>query len=78
MVLVGPQAVNKRSSASANPLDQAVTHKQIKDPIYRHPVYRCAALEGFVYIPGRKRKIIIAQNLQNTEAVSGNLEFAFL
>ena len=78
MVWVGPQAINKRSSAAAEPLDQAMVHKQIKDPINRHTVNRCVALEGLMYIPGRKGKIIVAQNLQYAKAVFGNLEFAFI
>jgi hypothetical protein len=78
MERIGPQTVNKRSPAAAEPLDQTVVHKKIEDPINRHPVYRCVALQGLVYITGGKREIIAAQNFQYAQAVFGNLEFTCL
>ena len=78
MVLVGSQTINKRSPAATKPLDQAMLHKQIQNPINRHTVYRCGALQGLMYIPGRKRKIIVTQNLQYANAVFSNFKFALL
>ena len=78
MVSAGPQAINERTSATAEPLDQAMVHEQIKDSINRYTVYRCAALEGLMNICGRERKIIVTQNLQYAQAVFSDLEAAFL
>ena len=63
MVAVGSQTINKRSSATAESLSQAMVHKQIKDPINRYAVNRCLTFQNLMDIPGRKRKIFLAQNL---------------
>jgi hypothetical protein len=47
-------------------------HKQIKDPVNRHAIDRKAIPQSFVYVTGRDWKVMFANNLQNTQAVSGD------
>ena len=72
MMFAGGQAVNKRPSPAAKPLDQSMVHKQIKDSIDGHAVDGGVALQGLIDITGRKWKVITADNIQNPKAVSGN------
>jgi hypothetical protein len=47
-------------------------HKQVKDPIDRYPIHRIAVSQDVVNFSGRKWKVMAADDLQDTETVSGS------
>jgi ureidoglycolate hydrolase len=53
-------------------------HKQIKDPIDRHPIDRIVVSQSFVNFSGRKWEVVVADDLQNAEAVSGHAKITGL
>jgi hypothetical protein len=46
-------------------------HKQVKDSIDRNAIDRIAVSQGFVNFSGRKWKVMAADDLQDTQTVSG-------
>jgi hypothetical protein len=72
MIIAGGQTVNKRTPSPAQALDQSMLHKQVKDPIDGHAIDRIAVTQDFVNFSGRKWEVMAADDLQNTETVSGD------
>jgi hypothetical protein len=71
MVFVGSKAVAKGSVPGTNPFDQFLFHKQIEDPIYRHPVDVLAPAQRFIYFLRAERRGAVAYDLHHPESSLG-------
>ena len=71
MVFIGCQAVDERTAAAVDPINQPFVDQQIQNSIDGYAVDVGGTLEGLKYLLGAQRTAVVADHFQHALAVGG-------